>query len=456
MNNKSIKIGRLFVLPVVMVGLLLGCARFLEIDPPTAQVNSETVFRNAGTATGALTGLYENIIAGFASGGISVYTGLSADELIFNNTGISPQPDWEELNDNNLSPTNGQILSLWSRLYSVIYGANSILERTADNDDLEPELIAQLRGESHFIRAFCYFYLVNLFGDVPLATSTDYRTNGLLPRSDVEAVYDLIVHDLEVASGLLEQEYVDPMRFRVNRWAAVAFLARVQLYLGNWQIAAELSTQVIERQEFYRIEPELNDVFLVGSSEAIWKWGQRNANTNTAEASIFVRENQHHLAGPVLDWFAVDDKRRYDWIWLKDTVQAVYVPYKYKSTSVTETTEHTIILRFAEQYLNRAESLARLGQTDDAVADLDVIRGRAGLPLVGDIKPDIGQSELVDSIFVERHREFFSEWGHRWFDLKRTGRAVETLGASKPGFTVADEWYPIPESEVLKNPNLNK
>ncbi len=94
-------------------------------------------------------------------------------------------------------------------------------------------------GEARFFRAFCYFYLVNLFGDVPLATTTDSTINARLPRIPSDEVYQQIITDLKEAESLLSTEYLDanlksygglPERVRPTKWAASAMLARVYLY----------------------------------------------------------------------------------------------------------------------------------------------------------------------------------------------------------------------------------
>jgi len=141
---------------------------------------------------------------------------------------------------------------------------------------------------------------------------------------------------------------------------------------------------------------------------------------------------------------------------LKDAGTQLYVPYKYRVTGIEESVEYSVILRLAELYLIRAEARAQRDNPVGAIADLDVIRGRAGLALLQDTNPALAGQALIDSIFAERQRELFTEWGHRWLDLKRSGRAVEVLGPVKPGFTAADEWYPIPENEELRNPNMHQ
>jgi len=138
-------------------------------------------------------------------------------------------------------------------------------------------------------------------------------------------------------------------------------------------------------------------------------------------------------------------------------------PYKYRSYTSSTTSdpdnsrkENSTVLRLAEQYLIRAEARAQQNKLDLAIADVDVIRARAGLPLIANTNPSISKTALLDAIMQERRVELFTEWGHRWFDLKRTGKALAVLSAIKPGFTSDDLLYPIPESELNKNPFLEQ
>jgi len=114
------------------------------------------------------------------------------------------------------------------------------------------------------------------------------------------------------------------------------------------------------------------------------------------------------------------------------------------------------VLRLAEQYLIRAEARAKQGKIADAIGDLDEIRGRAGIERLADINPTIVKEELLGKILEERRMELFTEWGHRWLDLKRTDKATEILGENNPFWENTDVLYPIPSEERMKNPNLSQ
>jgi hypothetical protein len=154
----------------------------------------------------------------------------------------------------------------------------------------------------------------------------------------------------------------------------------------------------------------------------------------------------------------ITDMRQYLWMFPFDN-EAPYdsiVPFKYKpfNPDKPETVEYSTVLRLAEQYLIRAEARARQGNDlTGAAEDLNAIRGRAGATPVD---PNSSQDELLLAVELERRKEFFFEWGHRWFDLKRTGRASVFLAPLKgTTWQSSDELYPIPASEIAQNPHLN-
>jgi hypothetical protein len=113
------------------------------------------------------------------------------------------------------------------------------------------------------------------------------------------------------------------------------------------------------------------------------------------------------------------------------------------------------VFRLAEQHLIRAEARAKLGNlngTNSAESDINILRDRAGLgPTTAQTK-----DELLAAVGQERRVELFAEWGHRWFDLKRTGKADEVLDVVKPGWQRDDALYPIPYTERQLNPNLTQ
>ncbi|MCD9014444.1 RagB/SusD family nutrient uptake outer membrane protein [Parachryseolinea silvisoli] len=462
-NCKSIYIASicLYFGPIIM-----GCDELLDIDEPNSKVSIETVFRDDGTATSAVTGLYTEMLyaLNFASGNynsVTALAGLSSDELInYWPTNTTEQ----QFYDNNIVPQNDDILSVWTSAYKVIYQANSVFEGLTNSSGLTAAVREQLQGEALFVRAFTHFYLINLFGAVPLITSTDYRKNTSAPRSSVDQVYDQVIVDLLAAQTLMSGTYTTSGRVRPNSFTAMALLARVYLYRKDWANADVLASNVIN-EGTYQIESDLNNVFTSSSTEAIWQLQPLAGDINTWEGNIFILDSEpafYYLNKDLVDFFEVGDKRLESWTGsFENGSDTFYYPFKYKvkyggtaSTPPMSVTEYSMVFRLAEQYLIRAEARAHLENYAGAISDLDAIRGRADLPLIADTNPTTGKSDLLLLIENERRSELFTEWGHRWFDLKRTDRSTEVLSASKADWQPTDVLYPLPDLEFTRNPNL--
>ncbi len=180
-------------------------------------------------------------------------------------------------------------------------------------------------------------------------------------------------------------------------------------------------------------------------------------NINSWEGSVFIPASPSvtptYLCTPtLLNSFEAGDSRRSNWIQSRVFAgQNVYYPYKYKIQQNAVISEYYILLRLAEQYLIRAEARAQLNNITGSRSDLNIIRNRAGL--INTLATD--KQGLLSAIEHERQVELFAEWGHRWFDLKRTNRAAVVLGALKPStWQNTDILWPIPSGQILLNPSL--
>lgn len=459
-RNIILKLFAIFYLCVIT-----SCDKFVDIDPPTSQIISDAVFTNDKTATSALIGIYSEMMGVYGSvfsngdmSSVTVLAGLSADELIdYQNIESATQ-----FYTNSILPTNSYLtVSLWGSTFKSIYYVNSLLEGLAKSNSITEATRKRLEGEAKFIRGFCNFYLVNLFGRVPIVLTTDYRINNAISRADIPAVYEQIENDLMEAKELLTESYPTAERIRANKYVAMAMLARVYLFQGKWE-KAELEANEVINSGTYVLPDNLNEVFLKESSEAIWQlkpMGESIYYPN--ESSTFIFENTPtivSLTPQLKQSFEPADARDALWIVVADVAQEYYYPHKYIiPENVTSPIQYSIVLRLAEQYLISAEAKAQQENLAGAIADLDKIRKRAGLPLIADTDPGIGQQDLLDAIQHERRVELFTEWGHRWLDLKRTGKAGEVISAIKPGlWQDTDVLYPIPQTERDNNPNLGQ
>lgn len=466
---------------------ITACKKLVDVDPPNTQITSDNVYNNDATAIAVLNGLYSKLsstsyISGSATiSNISLWAGLSADEFtLWSNTTTATQKQYYQ---NELGAlTSGR--EFWNNVYPLIYGCNAAIEGFNKSSSLSPAVKQQLLGEAKFLRAYFYFYLVNLYGEVPLVLTTDYTVNSLIRRSSVSQVYDQIRLDLNEAKDLLADGYVkndavnlyppaSAERVRPSKSAASTLLSRVYLYTNDWTKAELEATAVIANTVLYDTV-SLNQVFNKNSREAIWQIQPVSSTiTNTTEGNFFnlsiapTGVNSTHfvyLSQSLLNSFEAGDKRRVNGNWVNSFTDAsgtYYYSYKYKvGATATPVTEYPMLLRLGELYLIRSEARAHGNNLPGAIADLDVIRKRAGLALISNTNPGISQAALIDTILHEKQVELFSESGHRWLDLKRTGNVnrVMTTATSLKGGTWKSyqQLYPIPGEELLKNPNLTQ
>jgi len=440
-----------------------SCKKFLTIDPPKNQIQTSEVFENDQAAISTVMGLHSQLVTGLlypANGGITVFAGLSADEILNTNS----DPDLDGFTTNNLLPKNENVNTyLWSYIYKAIYHANAILEGLDHSTSLTDKTRVQLKGEVLVTRALHYFYLVNLFGDVPLILTTEYQINQVMSRNAVDEVYQQIIDDLTEAKALLTVSYSSSGRLRPNKWTATALLARVYLFREDWVKAEEQSTEVIN-SGVYSLPSNLSTVFQPSSSEAIWQLVRDN--NNTSEGANFIPASsttrpRYVLTNSLISSFETGDLRRTSWVGsnvVSNPVPATtyLYPFKYKSRTATQATEYYVVLRMAEQYLIRAEARAQQNKLigiNSSEQDINVIRTRAGLSNT----TASDKTSLLTAVMKENRIEFFAEWGHRWLDLKRTKTADAILSIVKgSNWQPTDVLYPIPLVQLQLNPSLHQ
>lgn len=446
---------------MVLTALLLmssGCEDVLEVDNPVGQIPTEDVFNDEGTATAAVSTIYAKLRdQAFLTGnlsGTSHAMGLYADELDYYDT---PGFPLESVYTHQVLPSNTVISSLWNETYQIIYLSNAVLEGVSSSSELAQNFKNQLRGEALFIRALSHFYLVNLYGAIPYITTTDYVTNSEVERVPVTLVYEMLRSDLREAKMLLGVDYNSAERVRANTYVVSALMARVYLYLEEWQDAEMESSLLLNNATLFALEPNVQDEFLKESTSAIFQFKPKNEGDNTLEAAVFKFESapppRTALTTSLVGSMDESDQRKLNWIGeVSNGTDTFYFPNKYKeNTNTGASVEYSIVFRIAEQYLIRSEARLMQGNILGAIDDLNTIRNRAGLEDTNATTT----SDVLDALIQERRFELFTEFGHRWFDLRRYGLATDVLAPIKTGWKPTDVLLPLPEDELLMNPNLS-
>jgi starch-binding outer membrane protein, SusD/RagB family len=453
-----------------------GCKKLVEPTAPTEKIGIENVYTNDKTAASVMTRVLADL-ADVTEGtnGYPVLCAIAADDL---KAGAWIDLTIERLHFNKLT---GDPSQWWGKLYYAIYTANDAIEQLTVSKGVSEPVKNLLLGEAQFIRAFCYFYLVNTYGDVPLVLITDYTQTMTMGRTDIATVYSQIIADLTKAKEMLSKDYLGSNmlpttsgdRLRPVKATAAALLARVYLYRGEYAKAEAEAAEVIGNATYGLID--LNLVFRKNSKETIWQLPVMSVGSQTADGTYLIlrKYSPSEPNGPtwqypflasdfLLNAFEPGDLRKTRWI--GDSSGYKFIN-KYKEWDGSKPViEATMMMRLAEQYLIRAEARIQQDKIADGIADLNALRLRARGPNAGDLPPlsaALSKTDALKAVEHERQVELFTEWGHRWFDLKRTQRLDAVMTTVTPvKSNNAAKWesfralFPIPAGEILNAPGL--
>jgi starch-binding outer membrane protein, SusD/RagB family len=464
MKLKTLSLG------LLAAGLLAACDSPLDTNP-SSQIPADEALDSPDELAVAVNGLYD----AYQDNGIDfgrnllIYPELYADNLDFFDTYVTD----EEVVGHDVQPTNGGVAGLWQGAYDGINRANEILAAIPEVEALSDEEAAQFRGEALFVRAHMYFILAEFFGGVPLVETP---TRGIptpeqaqVARATLAQTYALVERDLREAANLLgEPEF----NGRAGYYAAIALLARVNLYAGDYAEAYAFADEVISEGPYE----------LVSDYEANWR--NKNGPESILEVQYTVNDPASfatwlHYGGrfsfspseslaeayflPVgEDEVAFDDER----FGITVSESPGGAPYVGKYFRVESGDDNFIILRLAEMYLIRSEAAARLGNLTQAVDDINTLRDRVStyssegelLTGPGHLSEDVDtRDEILVANLEERRRELAVE-GHRFFDLRRM-RDVPEIGAIVDELYFGDEFrllFPIPQTELDTNELLTQ
>jgi len=459
---------------LIIVLLNNGCKKAVEVGPSTVFANSGNAFSSSSAAQSVVAGILTRMSAGaFYQGtsSVSLCMGLAADEL----TNFSTNSNFNSFYLNSYAPLVPP--PFWTEFYKELYYCNTTIKGITASSQITPAVKKQLLGEVKFIRGFIYFYAVNLYGTPLLTTTDDYTVNNTMGNSTPSAIYAQIIQDLtDAQNSLADNTYVDASgatvtdRVRPNKQTASAMLARVYLYMKDWKNAEAQASSVIASSNYTLVtKANISQVFLKGSKETIWALQPVSTlYTNTIDASYLIVNGSYKTASQLplntllTNKFEPGDNRFANWVGTFTTTTApittFYYANKYKSVilSTASITEYPIVMRLAEQYLIRAEAEAYgVGNgMSAAINDLNTIRNRAGLL---NYAGAIDQASVLTAIYHERQVELFTEWGHRWFDLKRTGNLDGVMTIAKgSAWSSYKQLMPIPPADITANPNIKQ
>lgn len=433
--------------------LAVSCNKLLEVDMPNDKIEAAAVYQDAATIQAALNSLYLDIslssVLGTGNNGTSFNLSLFTDELEFFGTSTAPQDMFE----NTITDIHSYTTSWWNGTYQNIYAINSFIEGLSGSSVLDAKLKEQFLGEAYALRALYYHYLCMLYGDIPYTVSTDYVLNKTLKKLPYQEVLLKIESDLNDAVAILDYDYRDPNKFYINK--SVALVLLLENYIAQKKYdKAEAVAQTILDQQLYHIDEDASRTFKKDAASTIWQIAPRFATNVTNEASLYLFSNftqsSSVISTHLFNLFENQDKRKQAWLQeFYSGDQLYYQVYKYKNQS-NNTDEFSIFYRIEQVYLQLAYSLFMQQKKDRGIQTLNILRQKRGLDALPETLED---EEFVSQYLAESSREFFTENGRRFIDLKNTGR-LEDLKHVKPNFRLYHNLMPIPYRQIEINKNL--
>ncbi len=478
-------------LSFLMIFLLVSCTKSF-LDVPVQ--GGATTASDPDLAMKLVTGSYNSLLQGDAFGSGDVHgfafvsvTDIASDDADKGSTADDQKVPVGDLDDFNTTATNKFAETLWGGHYNAIGTVNQALQALS-TASIESKTKVQLMAEMKFLRGYLYFNLVRMYGDVPLVLrvpvdQTDANTDpAFQTRAGKAIVYDTIVADLQYAADNLPLK-TGYLIGHANKGAAQSMLAKVYMYLQQWQKVYDLTQAVITSNQYKLVDYSIlwrqvgdncaESIFEIetGSynnanlkidnytlSQGVrvggkggWNdlgWGFCNPTTDLIKAyepgdlrkasTILPIDNSGTHKGTILwDGFRVPSS---------DSVQNLYYNYKAYTSTTKETfanandkdrPRNIKILRYAEVLLMNAEAAFHLGL--DMNTPLNLVRARAGL---------LPTTATLDAIWKERRVELAMEHDRFW-DLVRQGRVSQVMTAAGKHFTSnKNELLPIPTSQI--------
>ncbi len=468
MKNRIINTYR-FVLFAIIVSLT-ACDKQLDLAPEDTTVESE-VFQSATSAESALMDVYNKT---YEANKHTAYTIGDITTQLFEVTSNG----LKALVTGNLLTDDYSAEKIWEDTYSAINVANVIIKLVPKLGTYNEDLKKQHVAEARFLRAYNYLSLLRLYGDgalqknmsalgLPLQlepyAGTEFVSNNALKRSTNNDVYLEIIADLTKALPNLNKEYDEDLntRARATQGSVHALLARVYLYMGNYEKAAEESAYLLNNST-YTLASNLRSVFPVSSGvdvelnkEFIYAipltYNGGNHQFGTHYFSYYSRSTGY-ISNDYLEKFTETDKRRSELIGkgnpLSTSNSGKLTTNKFNNK---DGRDNIPMIRLSEMYLTRAEALARTdGKVQEAVDLLNSIASRADADFVNYNLSDFATAnDLIDRILLEREKELAFEGLHR-YDIIRTGKKLQFKNTNGTFEDVPLNRYvlPIPKREI--------
>jgi hypothetical protein len=459
----------------------VSCSNYLDTDPITERAIplSDKPYTTAAEAESLMDAIYSNFANEYWQ--LDYFFNGDAQADTAYTGGDNPQN--MQQGEYRIIATNTNVSRDWNDLYGFINSCNKVLNYVDNISD--PTLTAarkkEMKAEASILRALYYFHAVQLWGDVPLVTKAVIGVNSsnfdevysqVYPkRATTAEVYTQIIADLE---GAIANAPASSNKFRATKGAALALLAKVYATKPSPDYTKVVSYTDQLTAEGYSLLPNYDHLFdgaHEGNAESIFEANGNAGSIWAWSTFMFVGTDWKKFNTPTNDVVKTfndegDTVRKQSSVtfesvsWADNYWASSAYPFMNKQR-MTDGTQNFYIVRYADMLLIKAEAKVQLGDYAGAATLVNQVRARVGLSPI----TISGKDDGINKILKERKMELAFE-GERWFDLKRTGKAVEILSARKDGngnvlsfaknINANKLLWPIPQSQIDNNPNLTQ
>lgn len=466
-----------YIFILLLLLAFTSCADFLELEPEN-QINDKNYYLTENDFETSMLGIYASFKGLYTSEMFYIGELTSDNAEISISSSSAGEVEFDEM---IITSENPIIENAWNKALYTVARCNVIINRL-NTANIDQEVNDRIMGEARFIRAFCYFFLVQTFGKAPVA-DVEFRSPEEIYASDLslkskEEVYTMIEIDLKDAESLLP-EAMNPDKGYVSVGTVKTLLGKVYLTQKKYDLAAPKLKEVIDSKD-YSLVDDYKSLFSAGNenlSESIFELkfisGDNLGNQYSVlftPATVGLLANNQQGSGrinPTLDLMNAYEEGERKRASVGDTIapaseEKFYARHglKFVDLNLENPRDGSInftVLRYADVLLMYAEALNEQGKPEDAEEYINAVRDRV------DLSPHLGlsQEDMREAIAHERRVELAFE-AHRWFDLVRTARAQEEIDDyfknKGVNFSVKDHELimPIPQREIEINPEMKQ
>ena len=467
-----------------------SCSDFLEQNPQT-DLSENDFYKTADDILSAVNGAYSSLQEGDIYGNWYVFGEIPSDNTRNQLSGsVTTQNEFDQF---YIDTQNSMIANFWKAAYKVINRTNTVLGRI-DGIEINTELANRYKLECKFIRALMYFNLVRVYGDVPLVLKEISISESYdILREPKENVYNQIIADLKEAQDL-PVSYSTAEDGRATQGAAKALLANVYMTLHKYAEAETILAEIINSGRYSLLENTPGSLNIDGyknvfspvnhnSEEGIFEiqflkggygegsnyannFAPENSGTNVVavggtggnnipEMDIYNAYEEGDLRRDFsMSLGYYDNRKNNEWVESRYVCKFMDVPYQNNDAS-----NNYPVIRYADVILMYAEALNQNGKTAEACKYLNMTRRRGfGYQTTETSPVDLQTTDKAQfALMVEQERRVELAFeNHRWFDLIRTGRAVEVMKSKGFSLNETNLICPIPQKQIDVNPKLTQ